>query len=305
MLSKRLPSGIALIAICGFAMLGPQPAAGVVFIILGATALVLGLLEYIQLADKDLNIVLRWLTVLVGMWLFLIPFIIHPASQSPALAADGSLDGMADILTSAYLLPSAKAKLCLIGAFIILSEAIWRLAGAPARHLREPLSGLLTIALPLSFLADIYVLPSGPALLLFAIITTKFADVGGYAFGKISDRFMPGGNHKLVPVLSPKKSWEGLLGGFVFSAVAALILLDFLETFADWDMFGGRTAIILAVVFTLIGLLGDLYESAIKRAASVKDSASTIPGMGGVLDVLDSLILVGPVFCVFIFTCLT
>ena len=134
------------------------------------------------------------------------------------------------------------------------------------------------------------------------IITTKFADIGGYTFGKISDRMMAGGNHKLVPTLSPKKSWEGLVGGFVFSALAAVVLLKCIESLSDVSIgFYAGTGIALAVIFTLTGLLADLYESSLKRAAGVKDSGATIPGMGGALDVLDSLILVGPVFYVFIF----
>ena len=127
----------------------------------------------------------------------------------------------------------------------------------------------------------------GPTLLFFIICATKAMDTGGFIFGSISNKLMKNGNHKLCPTISPKKSWEGVVGGIVFSLVVGWI---FFKCFGDhrlwWYLaFSGCLAV--------ASILGDLTESALKRSCGVKDSGSWIPGMGGALDLLDSFIYTG------------
>ena len=127
----------------------------------------------------------------------------------------------------------------------------------------------------------------GPALLFFVICATKAMDTGGFIFGSISAKLMKNGNHKLCPSISPKKSWEGVVGGIVLSLVVGWI---FFKCFGDhrlwWYLaFSGCLAV--------ASILGDLTESALKRSCGVKDSGNWIPGMGGALDVLDSFIYTG------------
>ena len=110
-----------------------------------------------------------------------------------------------------------------------------------------------------------------------ALLTTKSSDIGAYAVGCTI------GRHKLIPWLSPKKSWEGLVGGIATSALVAALFAHF------WF------AAIVGACLGLAGQFGDLCESALKRDAGAKDSGSLLPGMGGVLDVLDSPLLAGPV----------
>ncbi len=130
---------------------------------------------------------------------------------------------------------------------------------------------------------------------LFLVLVTKSMDTGGYIFGKLSSELMPGGNHKIVPSISPKKSWEGTIGGVLFSAGVALLLYCYgLQPFT----MGLRFTVVSGLVLALGSFAGDLTESALKRAAGVKDSASYIPGMGGVFDVLDSFIYNGMLFSV-------
>ena len=97
------------------------------------------------------------------------------------------------------------------------------------------------------------------------------------------------GKHKLFPRISPNKSWEGALFGFVFAILtmflAKLVVLDFLS----WS-----NVIVLGIIIGIIGQLGDLVESSIKRDASVKDSSSIIPGHGGIFDRFDSLLFSAP-----------
>jgi phosphatidate cytidylyltransferase len=95
----------------------------------------------------------------------------------------------------------------------------------------------------------------------------------------------------LSPIISPKKTVEGLLGGIVLALVVALASqLWFLPSLTATD------AVVLAIVMTLAGLLGDLAESAMKRSANQKDSGTLIPGHGGMLDRLDSLLFTAPCF---------
>ena len=127
---------------------------------------------------------------------------------------------------------------------------------------------------------------------------------GGYIFGMLSGRWMKNGNHKICPSISPKKSWEGTVGGLLFSVGVSLIFWKIyaeapfcrmpfqnLGTSIWWYITAG-------VVLGIGSLAGDLTESALKRSAGVKDSGAIIPGMGGVFDVLDSFIYNGALFIV-------
>ncbi|MBU6413010.1 MAG: phosphatidate cytidylyltransferase [Planctomycetes bacterium] len=124
---------------------------------------------------------------------------------------------------------------------------------------------------------------------LWVLAVTKSCDIGAYFTGKAL------GKHKLIPWLSPGKTWEGLAGGVALSAIVAIVGLSLLR---DAGLNPGvRTieAIVVGAIFGLVGQVGDLLESLLKRDAGTKDSGSSIPGFGGVLDVLDSPILVAPV----------
>ena len=115
------------------------------------------------------------------------------------------------------------------------------------------------------------------------LLITKACDIGAYFTGTTL------GKHKLIPWLSPGKTWEGLAGGVVLSGiVAGLTLTPKPMAGLSWPY-----AIALGVVFGLVGQLGDLLASMFKRDANVKDSGSSIPGFGGILDVIDSPLLVG------------
>lgn len=139
----------------------------------------------------------------------------------------------------------------------------------------------------------------GVFLALFVAAVVKFGDVGGFAFG------IPFGRHKLAPAISPKKSWEGLAGG-VFCSVAVGAGLALLARAAAW-LEGGPLEkmplpLVAAVsaVLSVTGLLGDLIESRFKREVNIKDSAGLLPGLGGFLDMFDSLIFTPAVFYFFL-----
>ncbi|MEI6421978.1 MAG: phosphatidate cytidylyltransferase, partial [Lentisphaerota bacterium] len=133
----------------------------------------------------------------------------------------------------------------------------------------------------------------GRKLLLFLIAVTKSGDIGAYLVGVSSSKLMPRGNHKIIPSISPKKSWEGTIGGLVFSIAVAILMLGMLPPSCHFTF---TVAIFLGIILFIGGFAGDLAESALKRTAGVKDSGKIIPGIGGVLDLLDSLIINAPIF---------
>lgn len=120
------------------------------------------------------------------------------------------------------------------------------------------------------------------------VLITKSCDIGAYFTGCSM------GRHKLIPWVSPGKTVEGLIGGLAMAAgisvLASLVLATYGYTVISWPM-----AIVLGVLLGLAGQAGDLSMSLLKRDAEVKDCSDTIPGMGGVMDVLDSLLLAAPI----------
>ena len=145
--------------------------------------------------------------------------------------------------------------------------------------------GVLYIGLTLSYLLLIRGLPDGALLIFFVVVVTWAGDTGAYLAGKTL------GRHALAPVISPKKTYEGLAGGLLLASTLALVARGwFLPAFSLWD------CLILGLLLTVAGLIGDLTESAVKRSAGRKDSGSLIPGHGGMLDRLDSLLFTAPAF---------
>lgn len=152
--------------------------------------------------------------------------------------------------------------------------------------------GLVYVPFMLQFLVRILLTDTphantGLALALWLIAVSKFCDVGallcGMAFGK----------HKMSPVISPKKTWEGAIGGVLTSAaLGAGIAYLFSQYFPTG--FSPLLAAAVAVPVAVLGIISDLVESVIKRRAGTKDSGATIPGIGGMFDLSDSLLLTAP-----------
>ena len=121
------------------------------------------------------------------------------------------------------------------------------------------------------------------------VATAKGSDVGAYTLGRLA------GRNKLWPRLSPNKTIEGAVGGLVFGVVASLIVAAVARFALDAPCLGWAEAIGFGLVVAPAAQLGDLMESMIKRDCAVKDASSSVPGFGGVLDVLDSLLFAAPV----------
>lgn len=143
---------------------------------------------------------------------------------------------------------------------------------------------LVLFPLFIQCLAHVYSLPQGKALLVYLLFLIWASDVGAYFAGKRL------GRHKLIPQVSPGKTWEGVLGGYLLS----LIITGF--GFAYFAPYSWGIWFVLALFTVTISVFGDLFISILKRRCHLKDTGSIIPGHGGILDRLDSLIAALPVF---------
>ncbi len=129
---------------------------------------------------------------------------------------------------------------------------------------------------------------NGAFLMLFVIMVTKFTDMGAYLLGSAI------GKHKMIPHISPAKTWEGLAGALIAGFAAAIIMLVWAPVeLRPLNWFHGLA---LVPVLCFCGVTGDLAESIIKRCLAIKDSGHKLPGIGGILDLTDSLLFTAPVF---------
>ncbi|MCB1278024.1 phosphatidate cytidylyltransferase [Prosthecobacter sp.] len=129
---------------------------------------------------------------------------------------------------------------------------------------------------------------TGISLVLFLVAVTKFSDMGAYVFGVLF------GKHKMIPHISPAKSWEGFVGAFVGSFLAAAVLLSLIPD--QIPLITWPHGMALALILCATAITGDLAESVLKRCVAIKDSGHTLPGIGGILDLTDSLLFTAPVF---------
>lgn len=154
--------------------------------------------------------------------------------------------------------------------------------------------GLMLMVFSLSHLAYLIVLPGekstvpGASLVLFLVILTQANDVFQFLFGKAF------GKHKIVPKVSPNKTWEGFVGGIIATTILSLCIAPFLTPFTLLGM------IIAGVYISIMGFIGDVNISALKRDLNIKDTSQAIPGHGGILDRVDSLTYTAPLFFHFV-----
>lgn len=144
---------------------------------------------------------------------------------------------------------------------------------------------VMTVGLTLAYMVALRSVPgeTGPDLMLLAVVCVTFSDTGAFYVGSSV------GRHRMAPRLSPKKSWEGALGGLAAAAVGGL--LAHFWFFQDLSLFH---AIVLGLLLGSAGILGDLAESMVKRATGAKDSSRLLPGHGGLMDRLDSMMFASP-----------
>ena len=192
--------------------------------------------------------------------------------------------GVAGMLVSAYA-RGAEALVVTFGLTII-GILIWRVADGVAGAARDLSASALVTFYPVflaGFAALMLAAPDGRQRIVVFILVTVFSDIGGYAVG------VKFGKHPMAPSLSPKKSWEGFAGSVLSCALVGAISLPLLLDGPWW------AGVLLGVVAAAAATLGDLIESSIKRDLGIKDMSTILPGHGGLMDRLDSLVVVAPV----------
>jgi len=156
------------------------------------------------------------------------------------------------------------------------------------------LLGLMYVPWLLNFFQKINFFPQveGKYYLLYFILLTKFSDMGAYAVGSLI------GRHKLIPRISPGKTWEGFAGAMVVATGASLVYVHFLGRHLAG--MSPLHAVILGVILSCTAVIGDLIESLFKRECGVKDSGQLLPGIGGILDLVDSLLFNAPIMYLYL-----
>jgi len=156
--------------------------------------------------------------------------------------------------------------------------------------------GLMTTVFSLSHVAFLFVLPAaknpaggGAGLVLFLVFLTQFNDVMQYTWGTLF------GKHKIIPKVSPNKTWQGFLGGVITTTVLAMLIAPWLTPLTTLQ--AGMAGVIIGAG----GFIGDVIISALKRDLGIKDSGSLLPGHGGLLDRLDSLFYTAPLYFHFVY----
>src|SRR4051794_36657402 len=165
---------------------------------------------------------------------------------------------------------------------------------APLRTMAYTLFGLLYVLWLFNFMTKIvYIVPRSPSgavmgqfYVLYLIAITKFSDMGAYLTGSLI------GRHQLIPHISPKKTWEGFFGALGFSLFASLMLFKLMP--GHLSVLNWTHATVLGLLLGFAAVIGDLAESIVKRSTGVKDSGSLLPGIGGALDLIDSLLFTAP-----------
>ena len=196
--------------------------------------------------------------------------------------------------------PGVMIDICGIALIVLLLAkpivTLYDKRATALRHLAFSVLSLIYILVPLLSLHQLYASPGsavclgegvGAYLVLTLFILIWLNDTGAYCVGSLI------GKRRLFERLSPKKSWEGFFGGLVFSSLGSWLCFSYLGTLPQMEL-GAIGSIAIGAAIAIAATWGDLFESLIKRTAGIKDSGTLIPGHGGVLDRIDSLLIAAP-----------
>ena len=229
---------------------------------------------------KDLFVAVVVIALLIGMWELTRAFT-TASIRVPILPV--AVGGTAMLLSAFYADMEATAFAM---ALTVIATLVWRLADGADGFVRDVSAGLFVLAyLPLMGVFVLLMLDEsdGPWRIVAFIVATIASDTGGYIAGVLF------GKHPMAPTISPKKSWEGFAGSLLFG-IGAGVAVVVLALEGDW-----WAGVVLGVASVVMATLGDLSESLIKRDIGIKDMGDLLPGHGGLMDRLDSLIMVAPV----------
>jgi phosphatidate cytidylyltransferase len=279
---RRLLSTVVLWAVVLGAMFsGNKALSNAVFLLIMCTLTVVGLLEFYGLAAKVGLACFKVIGVIGGLLLIIGTFL----HFSGKLGISGTPARVNDLETSFIIL--FVLGLC-VRQFLSKSNT----AGIAA--ISTTLFGLMYVPWLLNFIQKINYFPgvNGVYYVLYFIMVTKFSDSGAYIVGSLI------GKTKMIPRISPGKTWEGFGGAILFSVGASVAFASLARS--KVPEFTLSHAVTLGFVLAVTAVIGDLIESLFKREAGVKDSGGFFPGIGGILDLLDSLLFNAPLMYLYL-----
>ena len=289
-LIRRLISTVILLGVVFYGLLGGSPVS--VFLVGGIIMLlnIVGLLEFYGMVNANGLPRFKWLGLAGGVTLVGTLFV-YLSGLAKRQLGEPTTGGAAELELGIF----AVLLLALLGRRVFTHPA------APSFSMvGHTMLGVLYVSWLLGFMLKIYFFAKQAGAgfdpgycLLFFILTTKCSDIGAYSLGSLI------GRHKMIPSVSPAKTWEGFVGAILLSTAAAMVMAHY------WgeSRLGGMTmghAAALGPVLAVGAVIGDLVESVFKRDSGVKDSGSFFPGIGGILDLLDSLLFNAPLMFLYL-----
>jgi phosphatidate cytidylyltransferase len=238
-----------------------------VFSLLASVMIGIALAEFFALVERKHIFVYKYFGVIVGM---LVPLVIYFQ-----MGSEGYFTSEPFVIVIACL-------------FIFVLQFTRRDSSQALASIAVTLFGLLYIAWFFSFFIKLKFLHNGALLVAFLVLVTKMGDIGAYLIGNAI------GRHNLIPRISPHKTVEGTIGGLVFSMLSAVASRSYLPAFSYAHL------VVLGALLGILAQMGDLAESLLKRDCGVKDSGSILSGLGGMLDLVDSLLFTAPIFYFYI-----
>jgi phosphatidate cytidylyltransferase len=223
--------------------------------------------------------------ICIAAWEYTLMFRARAFDPSAAI----TLAAVFIVLAARAFWPEAAGAVLTLAVLVAMGFHLLRFErgrDAAALDLLITLGAIAYLGWVAAYLLDLRALPNGAWWVLFVFVIVWISDAMAYFVGV---RF---GTHKMLPRLSPKKSWEGYFGGVVAGSLSAVDLAALLDRFSPLQV-DARAALGLGLVLTTLTTPGDLGESLFKRFAGVKDSGSFLPGHGGAFDRIDSLIWAG------------
>ena len=280
---RRLFSSIVLWTIVISALFSSNVIADYVFLLIMVLLSGLGLAEFYGMVEKrDFFCFPRW-GIAAGLLLMIFTFL--------------HLSGRLGIHDSPARVNDFETTFLIIFVLgLCLRQFVSRTSTSGILAISTTLFGLMYVPWLLNFIQKINFFRgidgNGSYYVLYFILVTKFSDLGAYCVGSLI------GKHKMIPRISPGKTWEGFGGAIVVSTGVSLTFAHFAQ-----DKLIGMTplhAVILGVLLSSSAVIGDLIESLFKREAGVKDSGKFFPGIGGILDLLDSLLFNAPLMYLYL-----
>ncbi len=281
---RRLSSTVALWTVVLWTIFSENHAiTNWVFLALMLALAVQGLREFYDLVEKRGLVCFRYWGIFSGITLMLSTFLYFSG-----------------VIPHAHAQLAAKAndfEVAIIVVFVLglcVRRFLAKSVTDGLTAISTTLFGLMYVPWLLNFIPKIVFLPGidGRYYVLYFIVVTKFSDVGAYLTGSLI------GRHKMIPRISPGKTWEGFAGAIAISTGASLLFAQFLGHRLE-----GMTilhATLLGILLSVAAVVGDLIESLFKREAGAKDSGQIFPGIGGILDLLDSLLFNAPLMYLYL-----